>query len=74
MRIGIDLGGTKIEVIALANDGAELFRYRIATPRHDYQLTLEAICGLVTLAEEKPASKARWAWGSLGRFRPLPAW
>lgn len=37
MRIGIDLGGTKIEVIALANDGQVLFRKRVGTPRHDYQ-------------------------------------
>lgn len=32
MRIGIDLGGTKIEVIALSNSGEELFRKRIPTP------------------------------------------
>ncbi len=50
MRIGIDLGGTKIEVIALADDGRELFRHRIATPRHDYGQTLAAIAGLVKLA------------------------
>jgi fructokinase len=40
VRIGIDLGGTKIEVIALDNDGGELFRKRVPTPRHDYQQTL----------------------------------
>jgi fructokinase len=32
MRIGIDLGGTKIEGIALGDDGSELARHRIATP------------------------------------------
>lgn len=51
MRIGIDLGGTKIEVIALDSDGGELFRKRVPTPRHDYQQTLEAIKGLVLDAE-----------------------
>ena len=51
MRIGIDLGGTKIEVIALDSDGGELFRKRVPTPRHDYRQTLEAIKGLVLDAE-----------------------
>jgi fructokinase len=42
LRIGIDLGGTKIEVIAL--DGSrEVFRKRIATPRGDYPATIDAI-------------------------------
>lgn len=50
-RIGVDLGGTKIEVIAL--DGSrEAFRKRIATPRHDYEKTIEAVCGLVRDAGE----------------------
>lgn len=51
MRIGIDLGGTKIEVIALDDGGRECFRRRIASPRGDYQATLEAIAGLVQEAE-----------------------
>jgi fructokinase len=46
MRIGIDLGGTKIEGIALANDGAELQRLRVPTPR-DYDGTLHAIAEVV---------------------------
>ena len=51
MRIGIDLGGTKIEGIALAPDGAELQRVRIATPRDDYDATLEAIASVVERLE-----------------------
>lgn len=47
MRIGIDLGGTKIEGIALAGDGSEQGRARINAPRGDYRKTLEAIAGLV---------------------------
>ena len=47
MRIGIDLGGTKIEAIALGDDGGVLRRRRIATPRDDYQQTLSAIVTIV---------------------------
>ncbi|MDH5573158.1 MAG: ROK family protein, partial [Gammaproteobacteria bacterium] len=39
MRIGIDLGGTKIEAIALDQNGSELFRHRVQTPRNDYSAT-----------------------------------
>jgi len=53
MRIGIDLGGTKIEAIALGDDGRELFRHRIATPSGDYAAILKAIAELVALIEEK---------------------
>ena len=46
LRIGIDLGGTKIEAISL--DGArEVFRKRISAPRGDYTATLAAVTGLV---------------------------
>ena len=51
MRIGIDLGGTKIEIVALDASGAECFRRRIATPRDDYEGTLAAIVSLVQEAE-----------------------
>ena len=47
IRIGIDLGGSKTEVIALADDGRELRRERVPTPRGDYAATLAAIAGLV---------------------------
>jgi fructokinase len=53
MRIGIDLGGTKIEALAIDNDGRELARHRVDTPREDYQGTLDAIVGLVRLLEEQ---------------------
>ncbi|USD36472.1 fructokinase [Ferrimonas sp. SCSIO 43195] len=51
MRIGIDLGGTKIEGIALDEQGNQLWRERVATPRGDYSATLEAIATLVQRAE-----------------------
>ncbi|HJW77683.1 MAG TPA: ROK family protein, partial [Beijerinckiaceae bacterium] len=42
MLIGIDWGGTKIEAIALDEDGTALARRRIATPRHDYDAGIRA--------------------------------
>jgi fructokinase len=53
MPVGIDLGGTKIEAIALTASGAEIFRDRLATPRHDYEATLTAITDLVASAEAR---------------------
>jgi len=47
MRLGIDLGGSKIEIIALADDGTPLLRRRVSTPQGDYPATLNAIVGLV---------------------------
>src|SRR6266700_1785964 len=43
VRIGVDLGGTKIEFVALERDGRELHRHRIATPRFDYEGTVRAV-------------------------------
>jgi fructokinase len=50
VHIGIDLGGTKIEVIALDDDGRTLLRERVATPQGDYQATLTSIVRLISLA------------------------
>ena len=52
VRIGIDLGGTKLEGIAL-DGGREMARLRIDTPRGDYGATLEAIVSLVADLEER---------------------
>ena len=51
MRLGIDLGGSKIEIIALADDGRTLLRQRVATPQGDYMATLMAVAGLVEATE-----------------------
>lgn len=53
LRIGIDLGGTKIEVIALGPDGGERLRRRVATPQGDYAATLNAVAGLVAAVESE---------------------
>lgn len=51
IRIGVDLGGTKVEVIAIDRDGKELMRERLPTPENDYQQTLQVITALITNAE-----------------------
>ncbi len=51
MRIGIDLGGTKIEAIVLDDDGCERARERVATPAGDYDATLVAIRALLGRVE-----------------------
>lgn len=61
LRLGIDLGGTKTEIIALGPDGRERLRRRIATPRHDYRATIEAISGLIFAAEAELGAR-----GSVG--------
>lgn len=53
IRLGIDLGGTKIEIMALDAGGEVLLRQRIATPQGDYPATLRAIAGLVAAAESQ---------------------
>jgi fructokinase len=52
LRIGIDLGGTKIEAIALDAQGREVFRKRVPSPQGSYQATLDAISSLAREAGE----------------------
>jgi len=52
MRIGIDLGGTKIEIAALDRRGTMVHRARVPTPAGDYAATLAAVVGLVADAEQ----------------------
>lgn len=51
IRIGVDLGGTKTETIALGTDGQVLDRRRVATPRDDYDATIRTVAALVTAVE-----------------------
>lgn len=51
LRAGIDLGGTKIAGVVLDASGIEVCRERVATPQGDYQLTLQALVGLVATLE-----------------------
>lgn len=70
MRIGIDLGGTKIEVIALDDDGAELYRQRLATPQHNYTETINTIVQLVSNAEEHTQQHGSVGIGIPGAISP----
>jgi fructokinase len=53
VRIGVDLGGTKIEVIALDDAGTTLLRHRISTPAGDYRAVLNAVADLVAVTEKE---------------------
>lgn len=66
MMIGIDLGGTKIEIAALDDDGRELLRHRVPTPRGDYEATLAAVVSLVRDAEEALGRRATVGIGTPG--------
>ncbi|MCK6685666.1 MAG: ROK family protein [Thermoanaerobaculia bacterium] len=66
MRIGVDLGGTKIEAIAIGDRGEELLRRRILTPRDDYEATLHAIRSLVEDLEETLARTGTVGVGTPG--------
>jgi fructokinase len=70
MRIGLDLGGTKIEGVALDEEGAELARRRVATPRHDYAATLAALAGLVRGLEEATGRRGTVGVGMPGALSP----
>jgi fructokinase len=53
MLIGIDLGGTKIELLAMQADGTELMRHRVPTPRGSYDGIVKAIADLIFESEHK---------------------
>ena len=71
MRIGVDLGGTKIEAIALDGAGAVLARHRIAAPRGDYGATLEAIAGLIDAIESAVGGPGSIGIGTPGALSPF---
>jgi fructokinase len=75
MRIGIDLGGTKIEALALADDGREIERRRIAAPRGSYEQSIRSIVDLVDAVEqacldEAPKARSRVGVGVPGAISP----
>ena len=65
-RIGVDLGGTKIEVLALDRGGHERHRRRVATPQGDYDATLDTIAALVRDAETTLGQRASVGIGTPG--------
>ena len=70
MRIGIDLGGTKIEVIAFGDSGEVLFRDRVATPQEDYSGTLQVIAELVVRLERELDRQGTVGIGMPGAISP----
>jgi fructokinase len=71
MRIGVDLGGTKIEAIALDDGGNTLTRRRVAAPRGDYAATLRAVAGLVAAVEAETGRQGRVGCGTPGALSPF---
>jgi fructokinase len=70
IRFGIDLGGTKIEIVALGADGADIHRQRIATPS-GYDATIEGIAGLVLAAEQELGARGSVGIGIPGVISPV---
>ncbi len=70
MRIGIDLGGTKIEAIALDDEGRQIERQRIDTPAGNYLATLEAIAVLINTIENRLGQQASIGIGTPGALSP----
>ena len=70
MRIGIDLGGTKIEGIAIDEAGVERQRLRIPTPKGNYDAIVQAVTQLVHSIEEKQGQKGTIGVGIPGAVSP----
>ncbi|MGD9788890.1 MAG: ROK family protein [Sulfuricellaceae bacterium] len=66
MRLGVDLGGTKIEIVALDDGGRELLRRRLPTPQGDYAATLDVIAALVRDAEAELGQRGTVGVGTPG--------
>jgi fructokinase len=70
MRFGIDIGGTKIEAIALDDSGVEVMRERVPTPAADYPSLLEAVRDLVVSFESQLGAEATVGVGHPGVISP----
>jgi fructokinase len=70
MRIGIDLGGTKIEGIAIDDGGVERLRLRVPTPRGTYPAIVQAVTSLVLEIEKTRGEKGTVGVGIPGAISP----
>ena len=70
VHIGIDLGGTKIEGVALTPDGRELTRRRVPTPAGDYDGTVRAVAALVAEITDDVGAVAPVGVGIPGTVSP----
>lgn len=71
MRLGIDAGGTKIEIIALDDNGQVCLRQRVPTPQGDYAATINSMVQLVHKAEQSLGSPASVGVGMPGALSAL---
>ncbi len=70
LRLGIDLGGTKIELIALDAEGREILRRRVPTPQNDYLATVATVTALVQQAERELGQPGSIGIGTPGARSP----
>ncbi|WP_068088772.1 ROK family protein [Polycladidibacter stylochi] len=70
LKLGIDWGGTKLEIIALSSHGEELFRKRVPTPKGDYNQAIAEVCGLVEAAESYCKAEGTLGLGIPGSISP----
>ncbi len=70
MRIGVDVGGSKLEAIAISESGEVLSRPRVPAPRGVYQDTIDAICGLVARIETETGRSGSVGIGIPGAISP----
>ena len=70
LRLGIDLGGTKIEGCVLAPDGSEAARQRILAPQGDYEDTLAALTGLIRDLKREAGAAVTVGIGMPGSLSP----
>src|SRR6202045_4669053 len=70
MLIGIDWGGTKIEGIAITDEGQEIIRLREKTPRHDYDGCIQVIASLVNRIEQETGQSCPVGIGIPGPLQP----
>ncbi|HYA80445.1 MAG TPA: ROK family protein, partial [Methylocystis sp.] len=70
IRIGVDLGGTKIEAIALSPEGRTLGRRRVATPALNYDAILRAVADLVAAVEQEAGGRGTIGVGTPGAISP----
>jgi predicted NBD/HSP70 family sugar kinase len=71
MRIGLDLGGTKVEAVALSETGAELLRFRRPTPVGDYRATVQLLADMVAEIESSAGAAASIGLGTPGTIDPV---
>lgn len=70
VRIGVDLGGTKIEAVAFARDGAVLWRKRVPTPAKNYDAVIASVAELIEEAERELGVRASVGIGTPGSVSP----